>query len=169
MTTDDQHTPDLDTDDLDAQLSGSGSGTTRNATGKLFCVPVLLKDNYDAVPMNTTGACSALAGNEPLRDAPTVAALRREGAVILGKANLHSVTRMAELSTDNYPGVWCIPDNFTPRAFDAAENEIKYLVLTNTWPKFVHAGPENGTPSPSRDGPRRFPYTKKFICGAGNV
>lgn len=33
-----------------------------------------------------------------------------------------------------------IPATFGPNVFDEAENEIKYLVLTNTWPKFVNAG-----------------------------
>lgn len=87
----------------------------------------------------------------------------------LGQVNLHSVSRMTELSTDNYPGVWIIPDDFTPRVFDAAENEIKYLVLTNTWPKFVHAGSESVAQTDSHDGPRRFPDIKKLICGAANV
>ncbi|KAI1337063.1 amidase signature enzyme [Xylariaceae sp. FL0016] len=72
-------------DELDAQLAAG------NMTGKLFCVPVVLKDNYDAVGMNTTGANTDLAGNHPTADAPTVKALRDEGAVIIGKANLHEM------------------------------------------------------------------------------
>lgn len=33
-----------------------------------------------------------------------------------------------------------IPEDFTANCFGAAEEEIKYLVLTNTWPRFVQAG-----------------------------
>lgn len=33
-----------------------------------------------------------------------------------------------------------IPEEFDVDVFDEAEKEIKYLVLTNTWPKFVNAG-----------------------------
>lgn len=33
-----------------------------------------------------------------------------------------------------------IPDSFDTTCFDDAEQQIKYLVLTNTWPKFVNAG-----------------------------
>lgn len=62
-----------------------------NTTGKLFCIPVLLKDNYDATPMNTTGSSLALAGNKPAVDGPVVAAMKREGAIILGKVNLHEM------------------------------------------------------------------------------
>lgn len=62
-----------------------------NMTGALFCVPILLKDSYDALGMSTTGGCRSLAGRKPLEDAPTVRALSRAGAVILGKSNLHEM------------------------------------------------------------------------------
>jgi Asp-tRNA(Asn)/Glu-tRNA(Gln) amidotransferase A subunit family amidase len=62
-----------------------------NATGPLFCVPILLKDNYDALPLPTTGGSLALNGSTPTEDAPSVIALRRAGAVILGKTNLHEL------------------------------------------------------------------------------
>ncbi|KUI52525.1 Glutamyl-tRNA(Gln) amidotransferase subunit A 2 [Cytospora mali] len=65
--------------------------TQGNATGPLFCIPVLLKDNFDAIPMNTTGSCLALAGNNPTDDAPTVRALKDAGAIILGKTNMHEL------------------------------------------------------------------------------
>ncbi|KAK3336172.1 amidase signature domain-containing protein [Cercophora scortea] len=72
-------------DQLDDRLS------TGNVTDPLFCIPVLLKDNYDAVGMATTGGCRALAGNMPEVDAPSVRALKNAGAVILGKTNLHEL------------------------------------------------------------------------------
>ncbi|KAK8116111.1 hypothetical protein PG984_012613 [Apiospora sp. TS-2023a] len=63
-----------------------------NATGrKLFCIPILLKDNYDAVPLNTTGGNLGLAGNRPASDASTVKAFKDAGAIVLGKANLHEL------------------------------------------------------------------------------
>lgn len=46
-------------------------------------------------------------------------------------------------STNTQDGVWYwghIPEIFNIDTFAAAESEIKYLVLTNTWPKFVNAG-----------------------------
>ncbi|ETS74330.1 hypothetical protein PFICI_14196 [Pestalotiopsis fici W106-1] len=72
-------------DELDQSLAAG------NVTGRLFCIPILLKDNYDAVGMNTTGGNLGLAGNRPTQDAPTVKAFRDEGAIILGKANLHEL------------------------------------------------------------------------------
>ena len=72
-------------DALDEQLSAG------NATGPLFCVPVLLKDNYDTADMPTTGGSLALADSKPSEDAPSVTALKNAGAVILGKSNLHEL------------------------------------------------------------------------------
>lgn len=72
-------------DSIDLQISQG------NTTGPLLCIPVLVKDNYDAVPMNTTGSCLALADNRPTEDAPTVKALKAAGAIMLGKTNLHEL------------------------------------------------------------------------------
>lgn len=70
---------------LDQQLS------IGNASQRLFCVPILLKDNYDTVHMRTTGGNLALANSQPTTDAPVVTALKNAGAIILGKANLHEL------------------------------------------------------------------------------
>lgn len=56
--------------------------------GPLHGIPVLIKDNIDAVPMVNSGGSLALASNRPARDAFLVARLRAAGAVILGKTNL---------------------------------------------------------------------------------
>lgn len=63
----------------------------RNSTGALFCIPVLLKDNYDTSGMNTTGGCLDLAKSQSAVDAPVVATLKNAGAIILGKTNLHEL------------------------------------------------------------------------------
>lgn len=62
-----------------------------NATGSLFCIPVLLKDNYDTSDMKTTGGCLDLADSQPAVDAPVVTALKNAGAIIIGKTNLHEL------------------------------------------------------------------------------
>jgi Asp-tRNA(Asn)/Glu-tRNA(Gln) amidotransferase A subunit family amidase len=72
-------------DERDVALS------TGNATGSLWCIPMLLKDNYDSVPLKTTAGCLALNSSVPTVDAPTVRALKRAGAVIMGKTNLHEL------------------------------------------------------------------------------
>jgi Asp-tRNA(Asn)/Glu-tRNA(Gln) amidotransferase A subunit family amidase len=72
-------------DSLDKSLAAG------NATGSLFCVPVLLKDNYDTADIPTTGGNLALANSRPTKDAPSVVALKNAGAIILGKTNLHEL------------------------------------------------------------------------------
>lgn len=72
-------------DSLDESLA------TGNATGSLFCVPVLLKDNYDTADMPTTGGSLALRDSQPTEDAPSVIAMKNAGVIILGKANLHEL------------------------------------------------------------------------------
>ncbi|KAK5045081.1 hypothetical protein LTR84_010229 [Exophiala bonariae] len=82
-----------------------------NVTGALFCIPILLKDNFDATPMPSTGGCLALRSSKPTQDAPTVAALRYAGAVILGKANLHELA-LEGLSVSSLGGQTSNPYDF---------------------------------------------------------
>ena len=57
--------------------------------GALAGVPVLLKDNIDTADnIPTTAGSLALAENYAAMDAPLVAGLRSQGAIILGKTNL---------------------------------------------------------------------------------
>jgi hypothetical protein len=60
----------------------------------------------------------------------------------LGRANLESASHMTELVQEEALATLPIPEGFTEMVFDLAENEIKYLILTNTWPKFVNAASE---------------------------
>lgn len=53
----------------------------------LHCMPVLLKDNYDTVDHPSTSASFSMLGHQAGVDAPSVAGLRKAGAVILGKAH----------------------------------------------------------------------------------
>ena len=56
--------------------------------GALFCVPVLVKDNFDTHDMVTTGGSVALMESVPPDDAFMVRRIREEGAIVLAKTNL---------------------------------------------------------------------------------
>jgi amidase len=56
--------------------------------GPLHGVPILVKDNIETLGMPTTAGSLALRDNDNHREAPVVAALRAQGALILGKTNL---------------------------------------------------------------------------------
>jgi amidase len=64
---------------------------SRGPRSPLHGIPVLLKDNFETRDMPTTGGSLALRGIVPPRDAFQVAQLRRAGAVLLGKVNLHEL------------------------------------------------------------------------------
>jgi len=74
-----------DARELDAERKARGP------RGPLHGIPVLLKDNFETRDMPTTGGSLALRGIVPPRDAFQVAQLRRAGAVLLGKLNLHEL------------------------------------------------------------------------------
>jgi len=60
----------------------------KKTLGPLDGVPILLKDNIDAVGMATTAGSYALVDNQPARDSEVTRRLRAAGVVILGKVNL---------------------------------------------------------------------------------
>jgi len=77
------------------------------ATGPLFGIPVVLKDNIDTHDeMACTGGSRALAGSHPLHDSWVAAKLRAAGAVILGKANLSEWANFrSSFSSSGWSGV----------------------------------------------------------------
>lgn len=95
-----------DADTLDGFL------TAGRAKGSLFGIPILLKDNFDAVGMKTTGGSIALKDCEPKSDATTVKAFRDAGAIILGKTNLHELA-LEGLSVSSLGGQTLNPYDLT--------------------------------------------------------
>jgi indoleacetamide hydrolase len=71
--------------EIDSGIAQGKSG------GRLAGVPVVVKDSIDTKDLLTSGGSSAFAGWKPATDSPLVAALREEGAIILGKTNMHEL------------------------------------------------------------------------------
>lgn len=69
--------------------------------GPLFGIPVLLKDNVDALPLPTTAGSVALATSLPPDDAFLADRLRRAGAVVIGKATLTEFANFMAFSMPN--------------------------------------------------------------------
>ncbi|MUT64574.1 amidase family protein [Paenibacillus sp. NEAU-GSW1] len=91
----------------------------RIATGKrssLHGIPIIVKDNFDTSDMPTTAGCLCLKDSVPPEDADQIALLKKQGAIILAKANLHEfafgITTVSSLggqtlnpyALDHYPG-----------------------------------------------------------------
>ena len=69
---------------LDQQFQRTGK-----LVGPLHGLPVLLKDNVETRDMPTTGGSLSLKGYQPAADATIADKLRKSGAIILAKVNLH--------------------------------------------------------------------------------
>ncbi len=65
----------------------------RAGVGRLHCIPIVLKDNYDTADMPTSGGNLAMKNSQPAKDAFTVAKMRQAGALIIAKANLQELAR----------------------------------------------------------------------------
>jgi len=70
-------------------------------TKPLWGLPILVKDNIDVAGMRTTAGSFALEENFAQQDAPIIANLRKNGAIILGKTNM---TEFANYTTRGMPG-----------------------------------------------------------------
>jgi Asp-tRNA(Asn)/Glu-tRNA(Gln) amidotransferase A subunit family amidase len=69
-------------DEADAAVAARGE------LGPLFCVPVLVKDNFDTHDLPTTGGSIALMDSRPPDDAFMVRRIREAGAIVLAKTNM---------------------------------------------------------------------------------
>lgn len=59
----------------------------------LHCIPIILKDNFDTFDLPTSAGNVSMKNSVPPADAPTVARMRKAGALILAKANLQEFAR----------------------------------------------------------------------------
>jgi len=71
--------------DPDLAIAQARARDRESPRGPLHGVPVGIKDNIDTEDMPTEYGSKLYAGNRPIADAATVARLRAQGAVILGK------------------------------------------------------------------------------------
>src|SRR5688500_17114912 len=75
--------------------------------GPLFCVPMIVKDNFETIDLPVTAGSLSLAGYTASRDAFQVARIRQAGAIVLAKSN------MAEFDFSPYDAVSSILPGYT--------------------------------------------------------
>jgi Asp-tRNA(Asn)/Glu-tRNA(Gln) amidotransferase A subunit family amidase len=93
-------------DSLDRQFAA-----TRTMNGPLFCIPVIVKDNFQTAGLQTTAGSLALRGWTPREDATMVKRLKGAGAIVLAKSN------MAELAFSPFETVSSILPGYTKNPY----------------------------------------------------
>jgi Asp-tRNA(Asn)/Glu-tRNA(Gln) amidotransferase A subunit family amidase len=95
-------------DELDRRFAQSG------LTGPLHCVPMIVKDNFETIGLQSSDGALALAGFVSDKDAFQVARVKAAGAIVLAKSN------MAEFAFSPYETVNSILPGYTknPYALD---------------------------------------------------
>jgi amidase len=96
-------------DSLDRRLSAS-----RTLVGPLHCVPMIVKDNFQTIGLQTAAGNLALKGYTPSADASQVRRVKEAGAIVLAKSN------MAEFAFSPYETVNSVLPGYTknPYALD---------------------------------------------------
>ena len=115
-----------------------------------------------ATPFDHVRPDDASAAESHMPPSPTGSTFALKSLDALGRANLRAASRLNGLYSDEKYAEIDIPDNFAEVIFDPAESEIKYLVLTNTWPKFVNAG--RASSQISKDEESGNGWKQKILC-----
>ncbi len=82
--------------------------------GPLHCIPMIVKDNFDTIGLQTAAGSLSLAGHVPERDAFQVARIKAAGAIVLAKSN------MAEFAFSPLETVGSLLPGYTRNPYDLA-------------------------------------------------
>lgn len=130
----------------------------RNQRGSLSSETSDSATPFDSVQPDDASA----AESHNMPPSPTGSTFGLKNLDALGRANLRAVSRLDALYSDERFTDINVPDTFAEIIFDPAESEIKYLVLTNTWPKFVNAG--RAASQASQDEEMGLGWKQKMLC-----
>ena len=83
---------------LDDEFKNSGK------LRKLHCLPLIVKDNFNTIGLQTTGGSIAMKGYIPDTDAWQVRKLKEAGAIILGKSNMAEWAFSAKVTISSIAG-----------------------------------------------------------------
>ena len=87
---------------------------TKGMTGPLFCMPMIVRDNFETAGLQTTNGALVFAGYKPTADATQVARINAAGAIVLAKSN------MAEWAFSPVETVSSILPGYTRNPYDTS-------------------------------------------------
>ena len=93
--------------------------------GPLHGIPIALKDLIDTAGVRTTAASALFQDRVPTEDATVVRRLKRAGAVLLGKTNLHEFAYGGSGTVSYYGAVrnpWALEPSTKPRTTSCLTN-----------------------------------------------
>ena len=73
-----------------------------NVRSILHGIPIIVKDNIDALNMPTTDGSKNLSDNYPIKDAEAIKKLKDAGAIIIAKSNMSKYAFYASSSTSDF-------------------------------------------------------------------
>jgi amidase len=97
-------------DALDAAQRADNERANGNLRSRLHGIPILVKDNIEAVGLPGTAGSTTLLGRPVVHDSPLAARIRNAGLIIFGAtnlsqwANLRSPTNLTAAREDRRPG-----------------------------------------------------------------
>jgi mandelamide amidase len=94
------------------KTAGARDKVARGSRGRLHGIAFAAKDNIDTIDLPTSACTPALRGNHPPRNAPVVQRLLDDGALLLGKANMHE---LAFGITNNHGAFGAARNPYDPR------------------------------------------------------
>ncbi len=124
--------------------------------GPLHGIPIALKDNIDTAGIRTTVASELFKDRVPSEDAEVVRRLKKAGAIILGKTNLHEMAYGGTSAVSYFGRVhnpWAL-DRIPGGSSDGSACNHRSLRLHNVRPA-------------DRPPNRRCPVCRKNSAGAG--
>jgi amidase len=87
-------------------------GATHRFVGPLHCIPMIVKDNFQTIGLQTAAGNLALKGYEPSADAFQVKRVKEAGAIVLAKSN------MAEFAFSPYETVNSVLPGYTRNPYE---------------------------------------------------
>lgn len=116
--------------------------STKHAVFPISVAP-RTRQRLDAIFAAPTESLVGEAANQEAENSATDSDLERRQSLLVPGTREARGSGSDAASVVNLDNIWYwddIPRGYSPKCFDDAEREVKYLVLTDTWPKFLNAG-----------------------------